>query len=269
MGGVQVRARYASVAANLLSSVLILLLPVVSFQVIAKAGAEKNSVVPSDCRGEIVGLQSQQDSSSNDATINCDNTTEAQASPAPTLSGAWLYEQPRDIGKPKLYISTYNLSEGLLAGYQSETGKRILFRSMWRKNGAVIAEAAHLNPQTRKIELIFGRTTKIDAATNKRAKQIDIAGIDLLQYLSDGVLKRKGPSQGHDEVRDFLASDAGQAFSGAIPALYAGLESLETDPALAKLHAPFGAVLTAIQLRVCIEALQTQMKSLESRKPKS
>jgi hypothetical protein len=40
---------------------------------------------------------------------------------------------------------------------------------MWRKNGAVIAEAAHLNPQTRKIELIFGRTTKIDAATNKRA----------------------------------------------------------------------------------------------------
>ena len=59
MGGVQVRARYASVAAKLLSSVLILLLPVVSFQVIAKAGAEKNSVVPSDCRGEIVGLQSQ------------------------------------------------------------------------------------------------------------------------------------------------------------------------------------------------------------------
>jgi hypothetical protein len=98
MGGAQVRARYASVAAKLLSSVLILLLPVVSFQVSAKAGAEKNRVVPSDFRGEIVGLQSQQDSSSDDATINCDNTTKAQASPAPTLSGVWLHEQPRDIG---------------------------------------------------------------------------------------------------------------------------------------------------------------------------
>jgi hypothetical protein len=98
MGGAQVRARYASVAAKLLSSVLILLLPVVSFQVSAKAGAEKNRVVPSDFRGEIVGLQSQQDSS-DDATINCDNTTKVQASPAPTLSGVWLHEQPRDIGK--------------------------------------------------------------------------------------------------------------------------------------------------------------------------
>ena len=46
----------------------------------------------------------------------------------------------------------------------------------------------------------------------------------------------------------FTESDAGIAFAEAVPALYAALEPLEDDTQLAALQAPFGAVLTALQL---------------------
>lgn len=94
----------------------------------------------------------------------------------------------------------------------------------------------------------------MDAVTGQRAKVFDVAGVDFQSYLVDGVLRRKGPSDQRDEIRQFIDSGAGAAFSEAIPALYAALESLEDDPKLAKLQAPFGAILTAVQLSTGVQS---------------
>ena len=166
----------------------------------------------------------------------------------PALSDAYLLVPPTDIGRPQVVVAYYNLSEGLFAGYQSASGKRILFRGRWRANGAVIPEAAHLNPATGKIEPLMGPSKRLDSATGRRAKSYEVAGVDLLSYLKNGVLRKRRPSDEVDQVRQFMDGDAGRAFSEAIPALYATLEPLENNPKLVELQSPFGAILTALQL---------------------
>ena len=171
----------------------------------------------------------------------------------PTLSAAYLRESQVEIGRPHVVVGYYNLSKGLLAGYQSNAGKRIVLRARWLSNGAVSPEVIHLNPASGKIEVLMGRSKQLDAETGARAKVYEVVGVDFQSFLADGVLRRKGPSNERDEVRQFMDGNAGEAFSEAIPALYAALESLEDDPKLAKLQSPLGAILTVLQLSTGVQ----------------
>ncbi len=164
----------------------------------------------------------------------------------PKAAGAYLTETPSDVGRPQLVIAYYNLTEGLLAGYQSSTGKRLLLRAQWLPNGAVNPEVAHLNAATGQIELLMGQTKKLDLGTGKRAKTYEVAGVDFMSRLNEARSRGVGSEQG--ELSRFIEADAGRAFAQAMPALYVALEPLETDPKLAALQAPFGGVLTALQL---------------------
>ena len=166
----------------------------------------------------------------------------------PALSEAFLLEAPSDVGMHRLVIGYYSLSEGLLAGYQSESGKRILLRATWQANGAVDAEVTHRNPATGNLEALIAARPIIDLAAGKIGLIYEVAGVDLLSYLKNGVAKKKAPSVESDSIRQFIEADAGRAYSQAVPALYATLESLESDARLAQLQAPFGAFLTAMQL---------------------
>ena len=164
----------------------------------------------------------------------------------PKSPGDYLRESPDAIGKPQLVIAHYNLTDGLLAAYQSVSGKRILLRTQWRTNGTVNPELAHRNPDTGEIELLMGRTKQLDATTGKRAKVFEVAGMDFMSHLDNA--RRKKNSADERTMKAFAESDAGQAFAEVMPALYAALESFETDSKLVELQAPFGGVLTALQL---------------------
>jgi len=172
----------------------------------------------------------------------------------PALSGAFLHEAPAGIGRPMLVIGYYNRSQGLLAGYQSASGKRILLRSWWRTNGSIAGEVVHLDPESGLIKPLLGLSRRSDSATGKRIMTFDVAGVDVVEYLAKGLLMRRAPSVEADAVQQFFVGDAGRAYSEAIPALYAMLEPLETDPKLAELQAPLGAILTALQLSTGINS---------------
>lgn len=89
------------------------------------------------------------------ATAYCvDETKQALT---PTLSSAYLRESPGEVGSPHIVVGYYNLTKGLLAGYQSAAGKRIVFRARWLSNGAISPELAHLNPANGKIEILMGQ----------------------------------------------------------------------------------------------------------------
>jgi hypothetical protein len=47
----------------------------------------------------------------------------------PKSALAFLKASGTVLGSPQIFVSRFNVDEGLLVGYQSETGKRILFRS--------------------------------------------------------------------------------------------------------------------------------------------
>lgn len=164
----------------------------------------------------------------------------------PKSPGDYLRESPDAIGKPQLVIAHYNFTEGLLAAYQSVSGKRILLRAQWRANGTVDPEVAHRNSVTGEIELLMGRTKQLDPRTGKRAKVFEVAGMDFMSHLDNA--RRKKHSIDERTMKEFVEGDAGRAFAEAMPALYAALEPFEADSKLVELQAPFGGVLTALQL---------------------
>ncbi len=165
---------------------------------------------------------------------------------APWLSGAYLRELPTQVGRPQLLVAYYDTNRGLFAGYQSFTGKRILLRAMWRTNGSVNAEVAHLGTDGN-IEAVIGRRRQEDRLTGQRSRLYVIQGVDLL-----AALRRKDRDVDTERLAAFLQSDVGQAFTEAVPALYAMLESMENDSKLSALQAPFGAILGGLQLKTGI-----------------
>lgn len=164
----------------------------------------------------------------------------------PNSPGDYLRESPDAIGKPQLVVAYYNLTDGLLAAYQSVSGKRILLRAQWRANGTVNPEVAHRNSVTGEIELLMGRTKQLDPRTGKRAKIFEVSGMDFMSHLDNA--RRNKSSVDERTMKEFADGDAGRAFAEAMPTLYAALESFETDSKLVELQAPFGGVLTALQL---------------------
>lgn len=158
-----------------------------------------------------------------------------------SLSVSWLLETSQPGAKPFIVIGYYNLTQGLLAGYQASNGKRILFNAVWVPGGRVAASATHVGPQTGRIKTFYGPRT-----LNGQKPHVQFAGVDVMAYLQDA--KAQGFARRSDAVNDFIDSASGEAFYEAVPALYATLEQLETDPSFGALQAPFGVLLTALQI---------------------
>ena len=97
-------------------------------------------------------------------------------------------------GEPRLIVGKYNLSQGLVAVYQSETGKRILFKARFRPDGGIMAKILHRDPTTGKIVPIVGRSKQQDAS-GKGVEDLEIAGVDLRAFLKNSTLN----SNGHEE----------------------------------------------------------------------
>ncbi len=164
----------------------------------------------------------------------------------PSLSPDWLRKPPTPGAKPSLVIGYYNLSKGLLAGYEAANGRRILLQSVWIPNGRVAASATHVNSQTGRLQTFYGPRKQGDPSTGKVAAHIQFAGVNVMEDLTDA--RTRGPAPRADAVNDFIDSESGQAFFEAVPVLYAVLELMETDPNLGALQAPFGVLVTGLQI---------------------
>jgi hypothetical protein len=165
----------------------------------------------------------------------------------PSLSKAYLVEPKKEIGKPRVIVAHYNLSQGLLAAYQSESGKRILFRARARIGGGMVAQILHLDPTTGKIAHLIGRSKSVDD-DGQPVKDVEVAGVNMRAFMKSRSAKSNGYAEKEQHLKQFVADDTGRTLIDAVPALYATLEALETDPEAAKLIAPFGAVAMALQL---------------------
>jgi hypothetical protein len=191
----------------------------------------------------LTGQQSSRDVNSSSEDATCDKSAPALD---PTLSPERLLEPPAPGAKPMLVIGHYNFAQGLMAGYQGPTGRRILLHAIWVPNGRVAATATHVNPRTGRLQTFFGPRKLDDPSTGNATAHVQFAGVDVMQYLKDA--RKRMPAPRADAVNEFIDSESGQAFFEAVPVLYAMLETLETDPNLAALQAPFGVLVTALQI---------------------
>jgi hypothetical protein len=163
------------------------------------------------------------------------------------LSIEYLREAPTDVGQPKLTIGWYNREQGLFAGYQATSGKRLLFRTQWEEDRALIAEVVHLDAATGRTERLIGPKLARDADGAAPRRYIDVVGVDLVKRV-----RRDRIGGSDDQLAKFMRSEAGQAFSEGVPALYAALEDFEDEPRVAELQAVFGSVLTMLQIHTGI-----------------
>lgn len=150
-------------------------------------------------------------------------------------------------GDPRLIVYEYNVSKGLVAVYQSETGKRVLFKARFRPDGGIAATIRHRDPTTNKLVPLIVPSKQLDAS-GKGVEDLEIAGVDLRAFLKSSRLKGNGHAEKEQQLKQFLATETGQTLLDAMPALYAGLEGLEPTPEVADLLAPFGAIAMALQV---------------------
>jgi hypothetical protein len=75
---------------------------------------------------------------------------------------------------------------------------------------------------------------------------VQFAGVNVMQYFKEA--RNRIPAPRTDAVNDFIDSESGRALFEAVPSPYATLETLETDPRLATLQAPFGVLVTMLQI---------------------
>ena len=105
-------------------------------------------------------------------------------------------------------IRKYNVEQGLVAVYQSETGKRILFKARFRPDGGIMATILHRDPTTGKIVRIVGRSKQQDAS-GKGGEDLEIAGVDLRALLKNSTLNRNGQEEKVQQLKKFLATETG------------------------------------------------------------
>lgn len=170
------------------------------------------------------------------------------------LSVQFLHETG-EVGHPQLIIGWYDLTEGLFAGYQATSGKRILFRTRWKDGSAILAEVVHLNPANGKAERVIGPRNDFETNPEAPRRYIEVMGVDLLKSA-----KRSGAKGERDVLTGFMQADVGQAFAEGVPVLFAALEDLEEGPQHAQLQAVFGAVLSMLQIHsgVFIQSAHTE-----------
>jgi hypothetical protein len=182
----------------------------------------------------------------------------------PSLSASFLRNPQAKVAGSTVVIGHYDIARGLFAGVEARSGKRFLIKAWWQENGAVIAEVAHLNANTGRVELLFGKSRRVDSRTGRWARSYDLVGADLVAAIAQRAsrIKQDDPA---DPIARFLRSHEGQAFAEAVPALYVALEHLESNPRLADLQKPLGGILTLMQLVTGVYGSYNEMGDLFGR----
>ncbi|MEW6990352.1 hypothetical protein AADZ91_06620 [Colwelliaceae bacterium 6441] len=153
-----------------------------------------------------------------------------------------------DEGVSDLVVSTYNIHDGLIAGYQAENSTRLLFKSAYYNEGTLFSRVFYKNPKNGKISSVLTTSPVINSVGDFEIKLL-VNGIDIHNLLKE---KNKNRSIYHPDERKlkkFLRSDVGIAFIEFVPVLFAKLEEFdEGDNELAGLKVPFGLVRMVIDL---------------------
>lgn len=165
----------------------------------------------------------------------------------PIQAKAFLRESGVASGAPKIFVGRYNASEGLLVGFQSESGKRLLFRSRSFAGLGTSGQVLHFDPAAGKIVQLVGRSKSVDQY-GKRVNDVSVGGTDIRDFMKSSKQKANGHAEKELRLDHFVKSEAGSALLDGIPALYAALEGLEDEPTTTKLLEPFGSVALALQL---------------------
>lgn len=173
------------------------------------------------------------------ASIGAALATEIQ----PDLSSAFMRETG-ERGHPFVVVGKYDLEQGLEAGYQSTTGKRIMFRARMSPKGVAAFAVAQYDASTGKIDNFIAPEKRTDAA-GKPTIVMEVAGVDFMAWMREARQRRPGPRS--DRINEFLESETGQALLESMPALFAALEPLETDPMLPHLQLMLGVLVTGLQ----------------------
>ena len=161
----------------------------------------------------------------------------------PDLSSAFMRE-PSEPGPPFVVVGKYNLEEGLEAGYQSTSGKRIMIRARLSPKGVAAFAVAQYDAKAGKTDNFISPEKRTDGA-GQPTVVLQIAGVDFVAFMKEARARRHGPSW--EAINALLDSDTGRALLEAMPALFATLEPLESDPKLALLQMPLGVLVTGLQ----------------------
>jgi hypothetical protein len=149
--------------------------------------------------------------------------------------------------RPRLTIGSYNRAQGLIAVYQSEAGKRLLFEARHQPDGTIIAQIFQRDLATGKIVPIVVRGS-VQGSLRAASDHLEVAGVNLHSLLNGKALASSSHEQNERLLAQFLKGETGQAILDGLPALYAGLEQFEATPDVADLVAPFGAIAMALQV---------------------
>lgn len=168
----------------------------------------------------------------------------------PKLGRSFLSDKKKERNNPQLVLGRYNKAHGLVAGYQSNKGKRIMFSAAFPKTGGVYAQIWHFDEEKQKLMPVL-RKSNLARATGDKVRDLSVGGVDIANFMKGEIGKRKNDYQAQNLAKlvEFLDSDLGEALIEATPALYAKLDSLESaEPEIANLKVPFGAVALMLQL---------------------
>lgn len=147
----------------------------------------------------------------------------------------------------RLTIGSYNRAQGLIAVYQSETGKRLLFEAQHQPDGTIIAQIFQRDPATGKIVPIVVRGST-QGSLRTASDHLEVASVNLSSLLNGKTLPSNSRDQNERLLKQFVKAETGQAILDSLPALYARLEQFEASPDVADLVAPFGAIAMALQV---------------------
>ena len=167
----------------------------------------------------------------------------------PSLSPEFLRVATRETGNPRLIIGHFSQAQGLLAGYQSDAGVRILFRFLISPEGKMKApEVLIFDEKSQRVVFMAGQSPSRDPETGTLSKDFIVAGVELLALKKAFESSRDADSPDVEKIKRFAASEEGRAFLEAVPALYASLEPFELVPAAPNFKLPFGLIVTTLQL---------------------
>lgn len=165
----------------------------------------------------------------------------------PTHWQSFMRDSYTEVGKPKIFLSRYNLAEGILAGYQSASGKRILFRSQIFFGIGTIGQVLHFDPVQDKIVELVGRSKNTDDK-GKRVRDVNVGGIDIRSSMKSIREKAANASEKEQQLKQFATSEDGIALLDGVVALYAALDGTNEEASAPKLLEPFGSVVLMLQL---------------------
>jgi len=166
----------------------------------------------------------------------------------PKSALAFLKASGTVLGSPQIFVSRFNVDEGLLVGYQSETGKRILFRSRTFPGIGTSGQVLHFDSETNEISQFVGRSKSRDDK-GKRLQDVSVGGVDIRRLLKRNKdLRSDSYNSELLRLKSFAAGEAGRALLDAVPAMYAVLDEIDPNPSANKLLDPFGSVVMMLQL---------------------